>query len=233
MRANNYPGLFIAFEGADGAGKTTQAKLLLKYLQNKQSFSANKRIPSVYISFPRYQDSLWGQMVARYLAGDFGRLDDVDPYLASMLYAGDRLTAAEQIKKWFDDGKVVVCNRYVGSNMAHMGAKIKDKGLRTKYINWLEKLEYKENKIPREDLVIFLHVPVDVSRKLIRGRKLDIHEKDLTYLQRVISAYDEIAKDRKSWVKVDCTVDGKILEPYEIHKKVLGVLKRKGILRTQ
>lgn len=218
-------GKLIVFEGADGAGKTTQAKLLLEF------FKKNK-IPVSYISFPRYKESLWGKMVARYLAGDFGNGDEVDPYLASMLYAGDRLSAADQIKKWLSDGKVVVCNRYVGSNLAHMGAKIKSASwrIKIKYIKWLEKLEYEENKIPREDLVIFLHVPVDVSRNLIGDRKLDIHEKDLNYLEKVVQVYKELAESRKNWERIDCTASGKILRPEEIHKKVLEVLSKKGII---
>ncbi|MBI2327668.1 thymidylate kinase [Candidatus Curtissbacteria bacterium] len=219
-------GKLIVFEGADGSGKTTQAKLLLKFLQKG-------KIDSKYISFPRYKDSRWGQMVGRYLAGDFGKVGDVDPYLASLSYAGDRASAASMIKKWLAAGKMVIVNRYIGSNMAHMAAKIKDEGSRIKYIKWLEKLEYEENGIPGEDLVIFLHVPVDISRKLIKDRKLDIHEEDLEYLAKVVKVYDFICGLKKYWQKVECTKGGKILPAEGIHQKVLEVLKNKNILRTK
>jgi len=125
-----------------------------------------------------------------------------------------------------------VCNRYVGSNLAHMGGKMKDKGLRMKFTKWLEKLEYEENEIPKEDLVIFLHVPVEVSRKLISFRKLDIHEADLEYLGRVVDVYNDLSQNRKNWVKVDCVQGGKILKPEEIHKEVLKVLGKMGLLNT-
>lgn len=216
-------GKLIVLEGSDGSGKTTQAKLLLNYLQKNH-------IPSAYVSFPRYEKSLWGKMVKRYLHGDFGNVADVDPYLASMLYAGDRLSARDEIRKWLDDEKIVVANRYIGSNLAHMGGKIKDKGLRMQFIKWLEKLEYGENGIPREDLVIYLAVPVDLSQKLMADRKLDIHEKDVDYLERVADVFEMLSEQKKNWAKVACTKGDKILAPAEILIKVLAVLKQKGIL---
>jgi len=220
-------GKLIVFEGADGSGKTTQAKLLLNFLKDP---AAGGKIPSEYISFPRYEESLWAEIVRRYLQGQFGKVNDVDPYLASVLYAGDRFSASGQINKWLELGKLVVCNRYVGSNLAHMAGKMKDKVSRIKFIKWLEKLEYQENKIPKEDLVIFLHVPVEVSRKLISFRKLDIHEADLSYLSRVVDVYNDLSQNRKNWVKVDCVQGGKILKPEEIHKKVLRILGERKVL---
>lgn len=211
-------GKLIVFEGSDGSGKETQSKLLLRYLRAQ-------KIPSAYISFPRYEQSLWGAMVKRYLAGDFGKVREVDPYLASLSYAGDRVSAAPAIRKWVDEGKVVVCNRYVGSNMAHMGGKVKSQSEKSKFIKWLEQLEYGENKIPKEDLVIFLSVPLSVSRQLIKNRQLDIHESDLAYLGQVIKVYEELARTRKNWVKVECARNGKILSPQDIHRKVLEVVK--------
>ncbi|OGD83371.1 hypothetical protein A2165_01405 [Candidatus Curtissbacteria bacterium RBG_13_40_7] len=214
-------GKLIVFEGSDGTGKTTQAKLLLGYLKKKN-------IPCVYISFPRYDESLWGQMVKRYLSGGFGKIDEVGPYLASVLYAGDRFSASDQIRKWLELGKLVICNRYVGSNLAHQLAKMVSQSDKSKFIKWLEKLEYEENKIPKEDLVILLHVPATISRKLMSQRKLDIHERDFGYLKRVVEAYEGLAKERKNWVKVDCVKNGKILKPEEIHKKVLEILEFNG-----
>lgn len=225
-------GKLIVFEGSDGTGKTTQAKLLLDYLKKK-------KIPSVYISFPRYQDSLWGQVVRRYLDGEFGNIDEVSPYLASVLYAGDRFSASDQIKKWLKEGKTVICNRYAGSNLAHQVAKISNQSEKSrqrrgssetaKFIKWLEKLEYEENRIPRENLVILLHAPVSISRKLISHRKLDIHESDLEYLERVVEMYENLAKSRKNWVKVECIRNGQLLSPDEIHQKVLKILRERKI----
>lgn len=217
-------GKLIVIEGSDGTGKTTQAKLLLAY------FSKNK-IPSVYISFPRYEDSLWGKMIRRFLNGEFGTIDKVDPYFASMLYAGDRLSAAPKIRKWLFEGKVVVCNRYVPSNLGHMAAKFADQKSKAKYIEWLEQLEYGENGIPKEDAVVLLEVDAATSRVLMKNRKLDIHEKDMKYQEEVHKVYDGLAKKKGNWIKVDCTKNGGILPPMEIHKKVVEALKNGGYVR--
>ena len=223
-------GRLIVFEGADGSGKTTQSKLLVNYLNNPP---AGGKIPNAYVSFPRYEDSMWGQMVKRYLMGEFGKLDEVDPYFGSLPYAGDRMTAADELKRWLNDGKIVVANRYIGSNIGHMAAKFSDIKSQDKYIKWLEDLEYRENGIPKEDLVLFLHVPVEVSKKLMRGRHLDIHERDLRYLEKVIRVYERVASERKNWETIACTSGGKILPAAEIHQRVLEVLKRCGILRIK
>ncbi|MDZ4209607.1 MAG: thymidylate kinase [Candidatus Curtissbacteria bacterium] len=213
----------IVFEGADGSGKTTQSKLLVSHLEKS-------KIRNAYVSFPRYENSMWGQMVKRYLLGEFGGVDDVDPYFGSMLYAGDRLSFRNEMNKWLAGGRTVVANRYMQSNMAHMGAKLDNLSAQNKYIKWLEDLEYGENKIPKEDIVLFLHVPVSVSKKLMGGRSVDIHEKNLGYLRKVVTLYERIADSRKNWETVECTNNGKILPSLEIHKKVLEVLKRRKIV---
>ena len=213
-------GKLIVFEGADGSGKATQAKLLLEFLKRE-------RISAEFISFPRYEKSLWGKMVKRYLNGEFGKVDEVSPYLASVLYAGDRMSASAQIRKWLSEGKMVICDRYVGSNIAHMTAKLQTSSSKLQFIKWLEEFEYGENKIPKEDLVIFLSVPVEVSQKLMDDRKLDIHERDASYLKRVVKEYESLARERKNWVRVECLENGRLMTPEVIHKRVLEVLKQK------
>ncbi len=215
-------GKLIVFEGADGSGKTTQAELLLNYLRKK-------KIPSAYISFPRY-DSMWGQEVRKYLAGDFGKVGEVDPHLISLIYAGDRLAASSKIKNWIDQGKVVVCNRYVGSSIGHQTANIAGTKEQEEFIVWLTKLEYGQNKIPKEDLVLFLHVPVEVSQKLMRNRKLDMHESNVPHLVKTVEVYTKYAQGQKNWLKIECSMGGKLLSHDEIHGKILAVLKRKKIL---
>jgi dTMP kinase len=216
-------GKLIVIEGTDGSGKTTQAKLLLDYLKAK-------KIPSAYISFPRYRESMWADMITKYLLGDFGKIDDLDPYVVSLMFAGDRLSAAPQIKSWLSEGRVVVCNRYVPSNIGHMAAKMKTQSLREKYIKWLEKLEYGENGIPKEDLVILLQVDPKISRKLMKKRVPDIHETNLKYQEKVYKVYDYLATTKKNWVKVSCVTSGKIMDPKQIGKKVLEILENKKII---
>lgn len=210
-------GKLIVFEGADGSGKTTQSKLLVNYL-------SKHKIPNAYISFPRYETK-WGKMVRKYLDGKFG---DLDPYQISTFYANDRKAASSQIKKWIDEGKVVVANRYVWSNAAHMGAKFKNKNEREKYLKWLEKLEYGENKIPKEDFVILLFAPTSITKKWMDGRNLDIHERDLSYQGLVQYLY--LGWTKKNWVRLDCKKKGKILSKEEVHKDVLEELRKRKMI---
>ena len=165
-------GKFIVFEGADGTGKTTQAKLLFDYLKKKKD-------NAVFFSFPNYK-SAWGKMVRRYLDGEFGDVDQVSPYLASMLYAGDRLLESERIKKWQKVGKTIICDRYMVSNIAHQVAKLQTPNSKLQFIKWLEELEYAENKIPKPDFSILLTIPQNIAQKFMRMRDLDIHEKNVS-----------------------------------------------------
>lgn len=215
-------GKLIVFEGADGSGKTTQAKLLLKFLETH-------KIPRAYVSFPRYDESLWANMVRDYLLGKFGKLGKLDPRLVSCLYAGDRLSASPAMKKWLENGKLLIANRYVASNIAYSTALMKSDKEKTDFIKWLEDLEYNENKLPKEDLVIFLYVPIEVSQKLMKARNLDIHEGNLEYLEKVIKVYQELAR-RKNWTVVDCTEHGKILKEKDIAYKVLRKLRERKFL---
>ena len=112
-------GLFILIEGTDGSGKTLQTKILVKRLK-KLGHKVQE------ISFPRYGNKS-SALVEDYLNGKFGSAREVGPYRASVFYALDRYAASFDIKKWLKQGKIVVCNRYVGSNLAHQGGKIENK----------------------------------------------------------------------------------------------------------
>lgn len=216
-------GKLIVFEGADGVGKSTQAKLLFRYLKSR-------KVPVRYISFPRY-DTAWGKQIRRYLSGDFGKLKDIDPYFVSMLYAGDRMAASEEMRGWLESGKIVICDRYCASNIGHQAARLKTLSEKRRYIDWLENLEYEENKIPREDLVILLQMPVIFSMELIAGRKLDIHESDKRYMAEVYSVFNYLADLKNNWVRVNCVRGRRILGKSEIHEQVLEILDKRNIVK--
>ena len=158
--------------------------------------------------------------------------DEVNPYLSSLLYAGDRWEMKEQMNKWLVEGNIIISNRYVCSNMAHQGAKIRNDEERNKFFEWLEILEYEKYAIPKPDLNIYLHVPTKVSQKLIKHKVqeeqgfksvIDVHEKDVSYLERVQNVYLDLSEKYSSWHAVECFRDNKMLSKEEISEKVWNI----------
>lgn len=230
-------GKLIVIDGGDGSGKATQTELLLKYLKNKN-------IPVKTFDFPRYYTSFHGRMVGRYLAGEFGDLNGINPYLSSLAYALDRASAKEEMDDWLDRGGIIISNRYATSSMAHQAARL-PKEKRDDFISWIDELEYKVHKIPREDLVIYLHVPWEIGYELtqkktgrgyLKGKKMDLAEVDLHHQQESEAMYLYLAKKRKNWVKIDClsagrqAADHQIRSKEDIHQGILKVLKERRII---
>lgn len=220
-------GKFIVIEGSDGSGKKTQTDLLIKRLKEK-------KIKTSYFDFPQYYTSFFGKMITRYLNGEFGTADEVSPYLASILYAGDRFEASEKIRDDLDNGKYIISNRYIQSNMAFQTAKIRLKSEKKKFLNWLEKIEYEIFKIPKADLVIYLYVPYKIGQELVdkKGKRKyskqqrDIHERDGDFLCRVEKEYLNLAETRKEWQIINCIENGKILSREKIAEKVYAIVKK-------
>lgn len=229
---NHRKGKLVVIDGTDGSGKGTQTEKLLEYLDGQGK--KNK-----YIDFPRYYTSFHGKMVGRYLKGEFGNLTSASPYLTSLFYALDRLTARDEIIDWLEEGNVVVANRYTTSSMAFQTARI-DKPKREEFLKWLYDMEYKEHKLPKEDLVIFLYVPVEISQKLIeqkagrgymKGKQKDINEANVEYQKEVLKLYLELAKKNPHWEVIKCVdAKGKLLSIEQVHKKILAALKKKKIV---
>jgi dTMP kinase len=122
-----------------------------------------------------------------------------------MLYAGDRFHARPRLVAALGDSDLVVCDRYVGSNAAHQGAKLQG-GARARLLDWLEEVEYGEFALPRPDLVVLLDAPVALARQLV-GRKAargyttlvaDIHEADAGHSGATRALYLELA-ERNGW----------------------------------
>jgi dTMP kinase len=174
--ANSMParGKFIVLEGIDGSGKRTQLDMLARAF-------ASRNVRFAQISFPRY-DGFFGKLAARYLNGEFGSLEAVDAHFSALLYAGDRFEAKPAIESDLASGKTLLADRYIGSNLAHQGARV-PREKRTEFLQWLRQLEYQVYALPAEDLVIYLRVPPAEAHRLI-GEK---GARDYTKLQRDIS----------------------------------------------
>lgn len=226
-------GKLIIIDGLDGSGKKTQSLLLIKKLRAAKQ-------PVVFFDFPQYQQ-FYGQIVARYLKGDFGPLKKIDPYLISLAYALDRATAKDKIKQALNQGKIVLCNRYTCSNLAFQSARFSTLTKQNEYVRWNENLEYQQNKLPKPDLVIFLHLPYKVAQKLVdkktakerryvKGAKRDLHEKNTKFLKKVEQRYLKLAKE-KNWQIINCVKNRQILTIPEINNKICEILKTKFNLK--
>ncbi|MEW6355300.1 MAG: thymidylate kinase [Planctomycetota bacterium] len=216
------PGKLIVIDGTDGSGKTTQTTLLIQRMKQY-------RIPCETLEFPQYGKTFFGDMVARYLNGEFGGHDEISPYLASVLYAADRWQAKDTLRSWLADGKHVILNRYVSANQGHQGGKIPDPDERARFMQWLDRLEFEVFGIPRPDRVILLHIAPEIAqalvdkkghREYVRGVKRDIHESSIEHLRNAESAYCRLAEQNDNWVRIECAPEGRLLSEQQIAKMV-------------
>jgi dTMP kinase len=218
-------GKLIALEGIDGSGKRTQLDLLAG------AFDA-RGLATHRISFPCYESS-FGKLVGQYLNGDFGDVDGVDAHLSALLYAGDRLEARPEIEGALSAGKIVLADRYIGSNLAHQSARVPPEQ-RDEFLAWLKRVEYGVYALPSEDLVIYLRVPVSEAHRLVglkstRGYtslKRDIHEADIKHLEQTAIIYERLATGA-NWARIDCfNADfGILYAPEEIHRAVVQAVE--------
>lgn len=221
-------GKFIVIEGSDGVGKKTQAELIIKMFRR-----IGQQV--VFYDFPQYERSFFGKMVADYLNGRFGDINESDPYLVSLLYAGDRFESSEHIRHDLKRGKIVICNRYIQSNMGFQTAKLKTTKEKNNFLGWLEELEYGIFNIPKADLVIYLYAPHSVSQKMVdkksrrsyTDKKRDIHERNKEFLAQVEKEYLSLASNNPEWRTIECFQDGKMLPPDEISKMVFDAINGK------
>ena len=189
----------VAIEGIDGSGKGTQARKLHDHL-------VDRGCRCELISFPRYDDTLFGSAVGRFLNGEFGSLADVHPLLASLLYAGDRFESKQMLLEALQGSDVVVLDRYVPSNVAHQAAK-RHAAQRRELADFIQELEYRIYGLPAADLVILLDLPVAEAQALVARKhqrsytpmSADIQESDADYLSQVRSAYLELAQADAAW----------------------------------
>ena len=218
-------GKLIAIEGIDGSGKRTQLDLLAQALEARGHAAFR-------VSFPRY-GSFFGELAGRYLDGEFGPLNVLDPRLSALLYAGDRFEAKPEIEAALAAGKMVLADRYIGSNLAHQSARVPSEK-REEFLSWLKRLEYGLYTLPVEDLVVYLCVPVAEAHRLVglksarayTSLKRDIHEADTTHLEQTATIYDRLAIEA-NWARIDCSnaVSGILLSPEEIHRAVLQAVE--------
>ncbi|MBN1599664.1 MAG: dTMP kinase [Bacteroidales bacterium] len=223
---------FIVIEGLDGSGKSTQIRYVKEYLEKRD-------LKTKFIHFPRTDSPIWGELISRFLRGELGDINNVDPYIVAMLYAGDRKDAAALLEDWMEQNYMVIADRYLYSNIAFQCAKIEDQTERDKLAKWIKHLEYTYNKIPVPDLNIFLNVPFEFTRSnLINARNGndrdylngadDIHESDLVLQQKVREIYIWQVRGNEDFEMIDCSDNnGNMLTSEIISKLLIGKIEQK------
>jgi dTMP kinase len=208
--------LFIVLEGIDGSGKGTQAARLAE-----TAVAAGRTVAS--FSFPRYDESPFSRAIGRYLNGELGALEDVHPALSALLYACERFHARPELERAIEEHDLVVCDRYVGSNLAHQGSQLQGEE-RERLLDWLVEVEYGEFRLPKPDLVVLLDAHPKLARELVAKKgarsytslEADILESDEAHGDASREIYLELAR-RDDWHVVGTArEDGRVRDIDEI-----------------
>jgi len=209
---------FLVIEGLDGSGKSTQLKMLQEYLERR-------KVPFKYLHFPRLELGVYGKLIARFLRGEMGANEQVDPYLVALIFAGDRTDASELIREWVEDGYLVIADRYVYSNIAFQCAKLNSEEEREHLRDWILELEFKHNKLPRPDANLYLNVPFEFTRKQLENARdgedraylkgeRDIHEENLDFQEQVRQVYLSLTRHVEDLEVIHCMdQEGRMLGP--------------------
>ena len=211
-------GKLIVIEGTDGSGKSTQFRLLTDRLEAEQ-------VKFQKLVFPQYSEPS-SALIRMYLGGEFGKSpSDVNAYAASAFYSVDRYASYRKVwGKWYEEGGLVVSDRYTTSNAVHQASK-EPEDKREGFLNWLYDFEYDKLGLPRPDLVIYLDVPTDFTEKMLRHRETethtqaDIHEQDTQYLA-TCRRMGRAAAEHYGWTVIRCVRDGAMRSMEDIHEEI-------------
>jgi dTMP kinase len=223
-------GKLIVIEGLDGSGKSTQIELLRKKMDGKG-------VECRYIHFPMLNQGRYGELIAGFLRGEYGSLQEVHPQLVALLFANDRKEHVGKINEWLSSGYVVLADRYVNSNIAFQCAKLKTEAEKDKLKQWILDFEFNYNRLPLPSQSFFLDVSFDhIVRSVSNTRKgddrdylngkVDIHEASLTLQKNVYDEYQKMVREQPDFVAIACCdAMGKMLEPEVINEKIIRGLE--------
>lgn len=219
-------GVLLVLEGTDGSGKSVQVERL------KEKLEARGEEVAVY-DFPQYEKTFFGRKVGEYLNGKFGGLEDMHPFLPALLFALDRWQVREEMDKDLQKGKVVICNRYMSSNLAHGGAKLEEGKEVEEYIREMERVEFEVLGIPKPDWEIVLAVPAQISQKLVekKGERSyvkgkDMAEEDVEHQKKALKIYHWLVENRDRYRLVECMKEEELLSIEEVADKVWQVAEK-------
>lgn len=220
MEAIMRKGILIVIEGADGAGKATQTKMLVSALRG-EGFKVEA------YDFPRYKSNHFGALIRECLDGKHGDFMSLDPRVASTLYAADRFESKTIIEGWLEGGRVVVIDRYASANMLHQGAKLTNVAERDELMNWLDKTEHGIFGIPRPDVVFYLDIPFDIRAKLVAARnEPDLSEADVLHQMAADDCAKFLIHTFPNWKRIECVNEtGGLRAPIHINKEIVDIVR--------
>lgn len=225
--------MLLTIEGIDAAGKRTQADLLAARARSA-GFTAT------VVSFPRYGETVFSELVGEFLDGAMGTVDALDPRLPATLFALDRLESRALLRRFAARYDLVVLDRYVASNLAYHGARIPPRR-RAAFLAWQLQVEFGLFELPKPDLNILLDLPVSLARTLLARKgarsytraRADLFEREVGLLRRVGAVYGAIARKRMGgrWVRIPCGRSGTIEAPEAIAERIWKVVRPKLVNR--
>ena len=220
-------GKLFVIDGTDGSGKQTQFQKLVERLKSE---GVNLKV----VSFPNYESES-SSLVKMYLRGEFGEnAKDVSPYIASTFYAADRYaTFKTGYEEFYNNGGIILADRYTTANMVHQAGKIKDEKERQKFLDWLWDFEFNLYGLPVPTKAFFLNMPTEYAIKLMENREnkfthetqKDIHERDAQHLIDAYNAACSLAQ-KYDWYEVKCVKDDKIRSIEDIHEEIYKEIKK-------
>lgn len=221
-------GKLFVIDGTDGSGKQTQFKKLQERL-------TKEGIDYRTVSFPNY-DSPSSSLVKMYLSGEFGdNAKPISPYIASSFYAADRYaTFKKDFEEYYNNGGIILADRYTTASMIHQAGKIDNIEERKKFLDWIWDFEFNLYGLPIPTEVFLLKMPPEVSLELMKDRenkfthesKKDIHERDKNHIIDSFNAACDVAVDY-NWYTIECVKDGKIRTIEDIHEEIFEEIKKK------
>lgn len=219
-------GKIFVIDGTDASGKQTQFEKLKERL-------TQDGIDYKVVSFPNY-DSPSSSLVKMYLSGEFGEnAKEISPYIASTFYAADRYaTYITQYKEYYENGGIILADRYTTANMVHQAGKISNQEEREKFLNWLWDFEFNLYGLPVPTEVFFLKMPPENALALMKDREnkfthtttKDIHERDAGHITDSFHAACDVAS-KYNWKTIECVKEGKLRTIEDIHSEIYEELK--------
>ncbi len=218
-----HPGLLVVNEGADGSGKETQTTLLCERVRAEG-------LRAYCFDFPTYGQDPVADLIRTMLRAMKEEWNARPWESKAVLFASNRSRFREEILGALKEPRsVVVCNRYVPSNQAHMAGYAEDQREWERRCAWVAHLEYDLLALPRPDIVLLHTMPPRVSDALLHAREQgspDAHEAARPYQGRVTQCFQLLA-DREPgiWRHVPADRDGVVQDPASVHGRAWGALQ--------